>query len=204
MDVSRRDFLKGLGAGAIGTAALGRAGVLEKARAEDAAEVTTLAASGAELAITVNGAEQKLTVEPRTTLMELLRGKLGVTGPKDVCDRGACGACTVLVDGQPRISCMLLAHDCAGKKVVTCEGLGTPESPRPIQKAFAECDALQCGFCTPGMVTSLEGHLAGKTDASLAEIKYAVSGNVCRCGTYTRIFEAAQKTFGAAAKEGSR
>jgi xanthine dehydrogenase YagT iron-sulfur-binding subunit len=158
----------------------------------------TLAAAGAPLVLTVNGAEQKLTVEPRTTLLDLLRTKLNVTGPKDVCDRGACGACTVIVDGQPRVSCMLLAHDCAGKKIETVEGIGSPEKPHALQKAFAECDALQCGFCTPGMVTSLKCLVDKNPKPSLDEIKYAVSGNVCRCGTYTRIFEAAQKATGGA------
>jgi aerobic-type carbon monoxide dehydrogenase small subunit (CoxS/CutS family) len=195
MDVSRREFLKGLSAGAIGAATLTHAGMPE-AQAEDGVEVATLAAAGAELNVIINGKEQKLTVEPRTTLLELLRGKLNITGTKDVCDRGACGACTVLVNGEPRVSCLLLAHDCAGKKIETIEGIGTPEAPHPLQKAFAECDALQCGFCTPGMVMALKGGLAGKASCTLDEVKYAVSGNVCRCGTYTRIFEAAQKAFG--------
>jgi xanthine dehydrogenase YagT iron-sulfur-binding subunit len=131
MDVSRRDFLKGLSAGALGAAALERAG-LRPASAEDGPQVATLAAAGAELALMVNGKEHKLSVEPRTTLLDLLRTRLNVTGPKDVCDRGACGACTVLVDGEPRVSCMLLAHDCAGKKIETVEGIGTPEKPHAL------------------------------------------------------------------------
>src|SRR5581483_10129048 len=141
MDVSRREFLKGLSAGALGAAALERA-AMPAARAEDGEgpQVATLAAAGAELVLTVNGKEQKLTVEPRTTLLDLLRTRLNVTGPKDVCDRGACGACTVLVDGEPRVSCLLLAHDCAGKKITTVEGIGTPEKPHALQQAFAECD----------------------------------------------------------------
>ncbi|MEZ0227998.1 MAG: (2Fe-2S)-binding protein [Planctomycetota bacterium] len=201
MDVSRREFLKSLSAaGALGAVALERAGMGE-ARAQDAKsapEVTVLAAAGAELVLTVNGKEHKLSVEPRTTLLDLLRTKLDVTGPKDVCDRGACGACTVLVDGEPRVSCMLLAHDVAGRKIETVEGIGTPEKPHALQKAFAECDALQCGFCTPGMVVSLKCLMDHNAKPSLAEIKSAVSGNVCRCGTYTRIFEAAQKACGGA------
>jgi xanthine dehydrogenase YagT iron-sulfur-binding subunit len=201
MDVSRREFLKSLSAaGALGSIALERAG-MGQARAEDGAsgaEVVTLAAAGAPLALTVNGTKHELTVEPRATLLDLLRTKLGITGPKDVCDRGACGACTVLVDGEPRVSCMLLAHDVAGRKVETVEGIGTPEKPHALQKAFAECDALQCGFCTPGMVVSLKCLMDHNPKPSLAEIKSAVSGNVCRCGTYTRIFEAAQKACGGA------
>lgn len=200
MDVSRREFLKGLSAGALGAAALDRVGVSE-ARAQDgkdgAPEVAVIPAAGAKLAFVLNGAAQELVVEPRTTLLDLLRTRLNVTGPKDVCDRGACGACTVLVDGQPRVSCLLLAHDCAGKKIETVEGIGSPEKPHPLQKAFAECDALQCGFCTPGMVVALKHLLDTNAKPSLADIKKAVSGNVCRCGTYPRIFEAAQKACGA-------
>jgi len=197
MEVSRREFLKGLPMGAIGAAALGHVGIRQARAQDEASGLETLAAAGAALEFDLNGAKQKLVVEPRTTLLDLLRSRLNVTGPKDVCDRGACGACTVIIDGQPRIACMTLAHDCMGKKVVTVEGLGTPEAPHPVQKAFAECDALQCGFCTPGMVTSLACHLDGKEGApGLDRIKHAVSGNVCRCGTYTRIFEAAQKAYG--------
>jgi aerobic-type carbon monoxide dehydrogenase small subunit (CoxS/CutS family) len=192
---SRRSFLKGLGAGAIGAAALQHAG-FPAARAEDGAELTTLKASGAELAFSLNGAEKKVACEPRTTLLDLLRQQLGVTGPKEVCDRGACGACTVLVDGEPRVACLLLAHDVAGRKVETVEGIGSPEKPHALQKAFAECDALQCGFCTPGMVMALKGLLDREKNPSTEAIKRAVSGNVCRCGTYPRIFEAARKACG--------
>jgi aerobic-type carbon monoxide dehydrogenase small subunit (CoxS/CutS family) len=187
--------LKGLSAGALGAAALERAG-MRQAVAEDGAEVATLAAAGAPLSFTLNGKKQELTVEPRTTLLDLLRTKLNVTGPKDVCDRGACGACTVIVDGQPRVACMLFAHDVSGRKVETVEGIGTPEKPHALQKAFTECDALQCGFCTPGMVVSLKCMLDTNPSPSLTDIKHAVSGNVCRCGTYPRIFEAAQKACG--------
>jgi aerobic-type carbon monoxide dehydrogenase small subunit (CoxS/CutS family) len=193
---SRRQFLKGLSAGAIGAAALTHAGFPPAAEAQDAppkADLQLLAGAGAPLEITINGAVKKLACEPRTTLLALMREKLEITGPKDVCDRGACGACTVLVDGKPVVSCMTLAHDCAGARVETVEGLGTPEKPHPLQKAFAECDALQCGFCTPGMVMSLKCLLDRDTKPSLDSIKKAVEGNVCRCGTYPRIFEAADK-----------
>ncbi|HZV01635.1 MAG TPA: (2Fe-2S)-binding protein [Planctomycetota bacterium] len=199
MDVSRREFLKGLSAGALGAAALEKAGV-GVAHGQDKPDLDLVPASGATLELTINGVAKSLPVEPRTTLLDLLRTRLGVTGPKEVCDRGACGACTVIIDGKPRIACMILAHDVAGKKITTVEGLGTPEKPHPLQKAFAECDALQCGFCTPGMVTTLACHFDGKPSPSLAEIKRAVAGNFCRCGTYTRIFEAAQKAYAGGAK----
>jgi aerobic-type carbon monoxide dehydrogenase small subunit (CoxS/CutS family) len=188
---SRRDFLRGVTAGAVGAAALTQGG---RARAEDGtAAITRLPAAGAVLELVLNGKPVKLLCEPRTTLLSLLRHKLQVTGPKEVCDRGACGACTVLLDGAPVPSCMLLAHDAAGRKVETIEGIGSPERPHPLQSAFAECDALQCGFCTPGMVMSLKALLDRNARPSLDEIKGAVAGNVCRCGTYPRIFEAAQQ-----------
>ncbi|MBI3725778.1 (2Fe-2S)-binding protein [bacterium] len=193
--VSRRQFLKGVSASALGAAALARAG-LPALRAEDGAGGTTgierIPASGGKLDLTLNGKAVSLACEPRTTLLDLLRQRLGVTGAKDVCDRGACGACTVIVDGKPVVSCMLLAHDCSGKKVETIEGIGSPESPHALQREFARCDALQCGFCTPGMVMSLKALLDRERTPSVEAIKGAVSGNICRCGTYPRVFEAAQ------------
>lgn len=192
---SRREFLRGLSAGAIGAAALTRAGIAP-AHAQDqaaAAGLERVPATGARLDLVLNGAKVSQTVEPRTTLLDLLRQKVGATGTKDVCDRGACGACTVLVEGKPVLSCMTLAHDVAGKRVETIEGIGSPESPHPLQTAFVQCDALQCGFCTPGMVMALKGLLDGKPSPTDAEIRHAVSGNLCRCGTYPRIFEAARR-----------
>src|SRR4051812_22144398 len=155
---SRRDFLKGVSAGAIGAGALTRAGIVE---AQDAAQpaLERVPASGANLDFVLNGEKKVVACEPRATLLDVLRQRLQVTGAKEVCDRGACGACTVLVDGQPVVSCMTLAHDCAGKKVETIEGIGSPEAPHPLQREFAACDALQCGFCTPGMVMALKALL---------------------------------------------
>jgi aerobic-type carbon monoxide dehydrogenase small subunit (CoxS/CutS family) len=116
-----------------------------------------------------------------------------LTGAKPVCDRGACGACTVLVDGAPVASCMMLAADAVGRRITTVEGLGTPEAMSPLQAAFVECDALQCGFCTPGFVVAGTALLNRNPDPSLAEIKAGLAGNLCRCGTYGRIFEAVSK-----------
>jgi aerobic-type carbon monoxide dehydrogenase small subunit (CoxS/CutS family) len=200
---SRREFLKGVSVTAIGAAALGRVGIPEL-RAQDPAApaLERLAASGANLELVLNGEKKTIACEPRTTLLDLLRQKAGFTGAKEVCDRGACGACTVIVDKKPVVACMLLAHDCAGKTVETIEGLGSPESPHPIQRELAACDGLQCGFCTPGMAMSLKALLDTTKTPSLDEIRHAVSGNVCRCGTYPRIFEAAQKASAALAGGG--
>jgi aerobic-type carbon monoxide dehydrogenase small subunit (CoxS/CutS family) len=188
---SRRRFLAGIPAGALGAAAASAARFADGQ--EKKPELETLGPAAAPLELTLNGAPKKVAVEPRTTLLDALRFQLGCTGPKEVCDRGACGACTVLLDGKPVVACLALAHDAAGKKVETVEGIGSPEAPHPLQRAFVECDALQCGFCTPGMVVALKALLDRDRDPSLDAIKDAVSGNVCRCGTYPRIFEAAQR-----------
>jgi xanthine dehydrogenase YagT iron-sulfur-binding subunit len=141
----------------------------------------------------VNGQKREALVEPRTTLLNALRNHLepAVTGPKLVCDVGTCGACTVLLDDKPVYSCLVLAVDAANKKVTTVEGLGTPEKPNAVQTAFVENDALMCGFCTPGFVTTISAYLKKNPNPSLAEVREACKGNFCRCGTYPRVFEAA-------------
>jgi xanthine dehydrogenase YagT iron-sulfur-binding subunit len=152
------------------------------------------------LSLKVNGAVQKVAVEPRVTLLEALRDHLDLTGAKQVCDRGSCGGCTVLLDGDAVKSCMMLAADAEGHEITTVEGLGTPERMSAVQQAFVEKDALQCGFCTPGFVVAATAFLARHPDPSLDEIKHGLSGNLCRCGTYGRIFEAVQSA--ARAKRG--
>jgi aerobic-type carbon monoxide dehydrogenase small subunit (CoxS/CutS family) len=139
----------------------------------------------------INGQVRRLAVEPRVTLLRALREHLGLTGTKLVCDRGACGACTVHLDGKPVTSCMVLAIDARGHEITTIEGLGTPDRLSPVQAAFVEADALQCGFCTPGMVMSVAAALEENPALSIDEIKRAVSGNICRCGTYPHVFKAA-------------
>jgi aerobic-type carbon monoxide dehydrogenase small subunit (CoxS/CutS family) len=178
---------------------------LPAAEAQDQAApgLERIAAGGAPLELVLNGEKRALSVEPRTTLLDLLRQKLNVTGAKEVCDRGACGACTVLVDGKPVVSCMVLAHDCSGKRVETVEGVGSPESPHPFQRELVACDGLQCGFCTPGMVMSMKALLDRTTRPTDDEIQHAVSGNICRCGTYPRIFEAARKAATSMAAAGT-
>ncbi len=152
---------------------------------------------------TLNGKTVTVQVEPRVTLLEALRLDLDVTGPKLVCDRGACGACTVLVDGRPRNACMMLAHDVAGANVTTVEGLGEGEQLSALQAAFVRHDALQCGFCTSGMLTSCASLLRrrGSSASALtgAEVNDAIAGNLCRCGTYPNVVAAVLEVAGAKA-----
>jgi xanthine dehydrogenase YagT iron-sulfur-binding subunit len=197
VDPSRRAFLKGaLAAGAV---AQGLARV-EAALAEPAAspspaqdgEVETLAGR-VPVTLMLNGEQRTLSLEPRTTLLSALRCHLDppLTGSKEVCAQGNCGACTVLVDGRPVYACLQLAVATQGKAIRTVEGLGTPERLSPVQAAFCEHDALMCGFCTPGFVVATTACLERDPSASLDEIKRRLSGNICRCGTYPRIFDAA-------------
>jgi aerobic-type carbon monoxide dehydrogenase small subunit (CoxS/CutS family) len=182
---SRRSFLKTAGVGAAATTVVGVG-----ARTSQAAQV--LGPDAVTLTLKVNGAAQKVTVEPRVTLLDALRNHLDLTGAKQVCDRGACGACTALLDGEPVNSCLILAADAEGHEITTIEGLGTPERMSPLQAAFVEKDALQCGFCTPGFVVSGTALLAKVKNPTLDQIKAGLAGNLCRCGTYGRIFEAVQ------------
>jgi len=194
-DPSRRRFLKGVGIAGAGAALADHLAQTAEAEAKaaevEAAKLPTAAALS--LTLDVNGRRRAVSVEPRTTLLNALRNHLepAVTGPKLVCDQGTCGACTVLLDGKPVYSCLVLAADAAGKKVTTAEGLGTPESPNAVQAAFVERDALMCGFCTPGFVTTISAYLKKNPNPTLAEVREACKGNFCRCGTYPRVFEAA-------------
>ena len=142
------------------------------------------------LMLEVNGRRQALEVEPRRTLLEALRVDLGLTGTKIGCDMGNCGACTVLVDGVPVYSCLTLALDCAGKPVTTVEGLSQSGVLDPIQQAFVQHDALQCGFCTPGQVMSAYALLKRTPHPTESEVVDAMSGNLCRCGAYRGIVRA--------------
>jgi len=139
----------------------------------------------------VNGADYEVSIEPRRTLLDALRKDLGLTGTKKACDEGTCGACTVILDGKAAYSCLALAIECENKGIQTIEGLVTDGKLHPIQQAFIEHDALQCGFCTPGQILSLKALFDKNPNATLTEIKRAVSGNLCRCGAYVKIFKAA-------------
>jgi xanthine dehydrogenase YagT iron-sulfur-binding subunit len=186
--VSRRAFLKSVGIGAAATGLVHAAPV-----GVSVAATTVLGPDPVPLELTINGARVTVTVEPRVTLLRALRNHLGLTGAKEVCERGACGGCTVLFDGEPICACLMLAVDAVGHEIDTVEGLGTPEKLSPVQAAFVECDALQCGFCTPGFVVASTALLRKNPNPSLEEIKAGLAGNLCRCGTYSRIFEAVQK-----------
>jgi len=184
LSFSRRSFLKTAGVGAAATTMVGVGAPTEAAQVLGPDAVT--------LSLKVNGTVQKVMVEPRVTLLDALRNHLDLTGAKQVCDRGGCGACTVLFDGQPVNSCLLLAADAEGHEITTVEGLGTPEKMSPLQAAFVEKDAMQCGFCTPGFVVSGTALLAKVPSPTLDQIKAGLAGNLCRCGTYGRVFEAVQ------------
>lgn len=192
--ISRRALFKGAGAAAA-TGAVLRS--LESVA--EAAEPKSQGPGKVAVALKVNGAEKKVEVEPRETLLQVLRIPLDTTGPKPVCDRGTCGACTVWVDGEPAYACSILAVEAEGREVTTVEGLGNPEAMHVVQQAFVDNDAMQCGFCTPGFVMScayaVKKHGKNLTDAQVRE---ACSGNLCRCGTYPHVIKAAL----AAAKKG--
>lgn len=184
-NVSRRTFLRTVGVGAAATGLT--------VPAPRPAEAAILGPDAVPVALKINGVTHTLTLEPRVTLLRALRNHLGLTGAKEVCERGACGGCTVLLNGEPICTCMILAVDAVGHEITTVEGLGTPEKMSPIQAAFVECDAMQCGFCTPGFVVASTALLKKNPNPSLEEIKAGLAGNLCRCGTYPRIFEAVQR-----------
>ncbi len=144
----------------------------------------------ATVSLLINAATHDLVLEPRRTLLDTLREDLGLTGTKKVCDMGDCGACTVLVDGQAMYSCLLLAVDCVGRTITTIEGLSADRVLDPVQRAFVEADAFQCGFCTPGQIMSVKALLLENAAPSDAAILRAVTGNLCRCGAYQNILRA--------------
>ena len=201
-DPSRRKFLKGVGVAGAGAALADHLLASNTGADTPRLDAARAPVSGSvNIALDINGQKRNVTVEPRTTLLSSMRDRLepAVTGPKLVCDMGTCGACTVIMDGKPVYSCLVLAVDAAGKKLTTIEGLGSPENLSEVQKAFVEYDALMCGFCTPGFVTTISAYLKKNSNPTLDEVREACKGNFCRCGTYPRVFEAAL----AAAKAGT-
>jgi len=145
------------------------------------------------LHLEVNGEPAACKADASTTLLEALRYELGLTGSKQGCDKGDCGACTVLVDGEPTLACITLALAVDGQRVTTVEGLARGPELHPVQDCFDELGAAQCGFCTPGMLVSAYACLEKNPDATVDELKHALSGNLCRCTGYTKIFEACLK-----------
>jgi aerobic-type carbon monoxide dehydrogenase small subunit (CoxS/CutS family) len=189
--LSRRGFLKGAGISAAG-AAIAESGLATLAEAQQAPSrsLQILGAGMTSVTLKVNGVEKAMQIEPRTTLAEALRINLDLTGTKIVCDRGACSACTVWLDGKPVNSCMTLAMDAIGREVRTIEGLAQGEKLHPVQLQFIEHDAMQCGFCTSGMIMSCAHLLEHNKNPTLEDVKAATSGNLCRCGTHPKVFAA--------------
>jgi xanthine dehydrogenase YagT iron-sulfur-binding subunit len=186
---SRRDFLRGSGVAAATAVLTGQATLaLDEARAaQDGPKVLS---GTVEITLKVNGQDRACSVEPRSTLLDTLRHRLDVTGPKRVCDRGSCGACTAIVDGDPIYSCTTLAVSCQGKTIETLESFDTGE--RGVPHAFHQNDALMCGYCTPGFVTACKAFLDKHPNATEDEIRKGLDGNICRCGTYIGVLAAAQ------------
>ena len=207
-DSRRRDFL--IASAATGGAAA--AGTLLTAADADAATQSTPPASGnVNVHLRVNGADHQLMIDPRTTLLDVLRERLHLTGSKKGCDQGQCGACTVIIDGRRSTSCLTLAVMQEGHDITTIEGLGTPANLHPMQAAFVKHDGYQCGFCTPGQICSAVAMLAEvkadipshvtvdlskRAEATPAEFRERMSGNICRCGAYSNIQEAIAEVAG--------
>jgi xanthine dehydrogenase YagT iron-sulfur-binding subunit len=189
--ITRRGFLKGAGITAAGTALLeGVQGFQREAVAAAHSDVKEFGPEPFPITLNVNGKERTVHIESRTTLADALRIQLGMTGTKVSCDRGACSSCTVWLDKTPVNSCMILAFDAVGHHITTIEGLSDGDKVHPVQAAFVRHDAMQCGFCTPGMVMSCAALLEKNPHPTEADVRYAVSGNLCRCATYPKVFAA--------------
>lgn len=204
---SRRDFLKKVTALGAGAAAVGFLDV-DEIYAEVPDYVTNVPADAMSVKLNINGAERSLPIDSRTSLLDALRERLDLTGSKKGCDHGQCGACTVIIDGRRVLSCLTLAAMCDGKKITTIEGIADGDKLHPLQQAFLDKDALQCGYCTPGQICSAIAMLneAKNGDASQVtqnltvkaaglklsddEIRERMSGNLCRCGAYPNIVDA--------------
>lgn len=204
--LTRRGLFRGVGTATLLSGCVTRKGTGGEGGTvvEDATAPAEIGPEPTPLRFTLNGKATEVSVEPRVTLLEALRLDLDTTGPKVVCDRGACSACLVLVDGQPRNSCMMLAHDVAGREVVTAEGLAQGDELSALQQAFVRHDALQCGFCTSGMLVSCASLLRSRPrgEALTAEaVRDAISGNLCRCGTYPHVVAAVLDVAGSRGEE---
>jgi xanthine dehydrogenase YagT iron-sulfur-binding subunit len=201
--LTRRGLFRGVGTATLLGGCVTRKGPdgPDGAVVDDATAPAEIGPDPTPLRFTLDGKAVQVSVEPRVTLLDALRIDLDATGPKLVCDRGSCSACLVLVDGQPRNSCMMLAHDVAGREVTTVAGLAKGDELSALQQAFVRHDALQCGFCTSGMLVSctalLRNHSRG--EALTAEtVRGAIAGNLCRCGTYPHVVAAVLDVAGTA------
>jgi xanthine dehydrogenase YagT iron-sulfur-binding subunit len=188
-DLGRRNFLKSTGVVGIAAVAAG---------AEPAAQSGAAAVGPGDVPVrlNVNGRQLNLMIEPRVTLLDALRMRADLTGNKRGCDRGACGACTMLVDGRPVYACSTLAIDVQGKQIRNVDGLANGATLHPVQQAFCDKDALMCGFCTPGFVMASVGLLEKHPNPTPEQIRKGLDGNICRCGTFNRIFEAVSSVKG--------
>ena len=189
--LSRRDFLKISGVSAAAPL-VAQAGVL----IAEAEEIPIQGPGKVPVTLNVNGKMLKAQMEPRVTLLDALRDQFELTGAKRVCDRGTCGACTVLLDGKAVYSCSVLAVDAEDRRITTVEGLGEPGKLHPVQQAFVDNDAQQCGFCTPGFVVATKAFLDQHPHPTLEQIKHGLGGNFCRCGTYAGIRAAVMQAAG--------
>ncbi len=179
---SRRGFLGAAGAGAVEAIAPPVNAATAAGRTAGPGELTWTN-------LRVNGREHRVAVEPRWTLLFVLRDKLGLTATKPGCERGECGACTVLIDGQARYSCMTLVLEAEGSEITTLEGLMKGEELGPVQRAFVEKDGMQCGFCTPGQIVAAEALLSAIPHPTPEQVRNGMAGNLCRCGAYEHIFK---------------
>jgi xanthine dehydrogenase YagT iron-sulfur-binding subunit len=176
---SRRSFLRGVGvSSALSTAILG------EAQAEPQAPPALVGPGPVDITLQINGKSVKVTAEPRETLLDVLRNRLDLTAAKRVCDRGTCGACTVILNGKVVYACTVLAIDAQGKPIQTLEGIAQGPNPHPIVQAFVNHDAQQCGYCTPGFVVAAKGFLDRHPNPKLEDLRKGLGGNLCRCGTY--------------------
>lgn len=178
--------MQGVGAttGAVG------AGILSPEVAPAQTTPAGVVSGPVEITLDINGRPHKATAEPRVTLLDVMRNSLDLTAAKRVCDRGSCGACTVLVDGKATYSCTVLAIDAQGRKIQTLEGISDERNPHPLVKAFVEHDAQQCGYCTPGFVVASKAFLDRNPNPTMDQVKEGLGGNFCRCGTYMGIRQA--------------
>ena len=192
--VSRRDFLKSAGVVSAVTAATSPA----EAQAQAVGGVSAVGPGEVSVRLMVNGKRLDLMIEPRVTLLDALRMRADLTGNKRGCDRGACGACTMIVDGRAVYACSTLAIDVQGKEIRNVDGLATAAGLHPVQQAFCDKDALMCGFCTPGFVMASVALLEKNPSPTPEQIRKGLDGNICRCGTFSRIFEAVSSVKGVA------
>lgn len=197
LTITRRRFIQGAGAGT--AAAVLTPGL---ARAQIQIDEAIPGRGRMPVELRVNGRTFRVNVEPRWTLLDVLRNQLDLTGTKRVCDRGECGACTVISDGKPVYSCLILALDAEGRDIRTIESVAVEGGPSPLQESFVKHDALQCGFCTPGMVMSLTALLESNPSPTPDDVRRAISGNLCKCGTYPKILRAVDDVARARRGEG--